>query len=383
MSVSREREAGQALSAVDARGLRRALLHWLTVVVVLVSVFSSVVNWVFVDREPQDPVATWLGGLENGRSRQLLSRTEAVVSDPTLSIFSNRVYRNAAGRIGGHEIVGVDRSGSRAEIRARVWWDGPDGAREREEVHVYPVHQVRRSGPFNDQWLLDDPDVAALSIHLPAPLDELSVNGEAVRPDADERAPDPQGPGGTWRYEALPGEYAIGLPESSYYAVDPSPVSHTVAFRDPSPATVALRIEPSPRMWQEVDDRIEAWLEDCMASEELSSEECPSSRRWASPQEPLEPSAAVTGAPEPEVTGVRWRLVSRPALVLVPDPADPLRWTADPHRPAEARLSYEEDGETVTERIEFPVRATVRSTGQSADVEVGLDRPGGSGAPAP
>lgn len=42
MSVSREREAGEALSAVDARGLRRTLLHWLTVVVVLVTVFSSV-----------------------------------------------------------------------------------------------------------------------------------------------------------------------------------------------------------------------------------------------------------------------------------------------------------------------------------------------------
>lgn len=373
MSVSREREAGEALSAVDARGLRRTLLHWLTVVVVLVTVFSSVVNWVFVDREPQDPVATWLGGLENGRSRQLLSRTEAVVADPTLSIFSNRVYRNAAGRIGGYEILGVDRRGSRAEIRARVWWDGPDGARDREEVHVYGVHQVRRSGPFNDQWQLDSPDAAALSIHLPAPLDELSVNGETVRPDPDERVPDPEGPGGTWRFEALPGDYAIGLPGNSYYTADPPLEPHTVAFREPAPATVALRIEPSPRMWQEVDDRIEEWLESCTASDELSPEECPSSRRWATPQEPLEPSAAATGAPDPEITGVRWRLVSRPALVLVQDPADPLRWTADAHRPAEARLSYEEDGETVTERIEFPVRAAVRSTGQSADIEVGLD----------
>ncbi|WP_424347808.1 hypothetical protein [Kocuria sp. CH-021] len=375
MSVSREREAGRALSAVDARGLRRSLLHWLTVVVVLVTVFASVVNWVFVDREPQDPVEAWLGGLESGSSRQLLSRTEDVVADPTLTIFANRVYRNAAGRISGHEILGVDRTGSRGEVRARVWWDGPDGTRAREEVHVYRVHQVRRTGPFNDQWELDSPDAAPLSIHLPAALDELSVNGESIRPDADERVPDPQGPGGTWRFEALPGDYAIGLPGHSYYVADPPLEPHTVAFRDPLPATVALRIEPSPRMWQEVDDRIEEWLEDCTASEELSSEECPSSRRWAAPGVPLEPSAAASGAPEPEITGVRWELVSRPALVLVQDPGDPLRWTADPYRPAVARLSYEEDGETVTERIEFPVRATVRSTGQSAEISVGLEQP--------
>ena len=112
-----------------------------------------------------------------------------------------------------------------------------------------------------------------------------------------------------------------------------------------------------------------------MASEELSAEECPSSRRYAAPQVPLQPSAAASGEPDPELTGVRWRLVSRPALVLVQDPGDPLRWTADPYRPAEARLSYEEDGETVTERIEFPVRAAVRSTGQSAEISVGLEQP--------
>lgn len=374
MSVSREREVGQALSAVDARGLRRTLLHWLTVVVVLVTVFSSLVNWVFVDREPQDPVESWLRGLENGSSRQLLSRTEAVVADPALTIFSNRVYRNAAGRISGHEILGVDHSGSRGEVRARVWWDGPDGARDREEVHVYPVHLVRRTGPFNDQWQLDSPDAAPLSIHLAAPLDELSVNGESIRPDADERVPDPQGPGGTWRFEALPGEYTIGLPGSSYYAADPPLELHTVAFREPRPATVDLRFEPSPRMWREVDDRIEEWLQGCTASEELSTEECPSSRRWAAPQVPLEPTAAASGAPGPQITGVRWRLVSRPALVLVQDPGDPLRWTADPYRPAEALLSYEEDGKTVRERIEFPVRATVRSAGQSAEISVGLEQ---------
>lgn len=374
MSVSREREAGEALSAVDARGLRRALLHWLTVVVVLVTVFSSVVNWVFVDREPQHPVEAWLGGLENGRSRQLLSLTEAVVADPTLSIFSNRVYRSAAGRIDGHEILGVDLGESHAEVRARVWWDGPDGTRVREETHVYQVHRVQRTGPFNDAWELDSPDAAPLSIHLPAPLDELSVNGESVRPDEDERVPDPRGPGGAWRFEALPGDYAIGLPGDSYYVTDPPLEPVTVAFRDPRPVTASLRIEPSPRMWQEVDDRIEQWLEDCMASEELSPEECPSSRRHGEPQDPLGPSLAappVLGEPGPEITGVQWRLVSRPSLLLVPDPEDPLRWTADPYRPAEARLSYLEDGEPVTERIEFPVRAAVRSTGQSADIEVG------------
>lgn len=375
MALPQRREPGAVLTAEDAHGLRRTLLFWLAAVVVLVTALSSAFNWFFVDRAPRDPVETWLGGIEDGRSRQLLSRAEAVTADPTLDIFANRVYRNAAGRISGHEVLGVEAQGDRAEVRARVWWDGPGGGgRVREEVHTYGVHQVERSGPFNNHWELDSPDVAPLSIHLPAPLDELSVNGESLRPDPDERVPDRTGAGGTWRFEALPGNYAIGLPGDSYYrSADPLPPV-PMAFRDPRPASVDLRIEPSPRMWREADERITQWLRTCMASEELAPEGCPGSRRHAGPEESPDLAAGIPdrdGGPEAEITDVRWQLVSRPALVLVGSPEDPLRWIADPYRPAEAQLSYLEDGEPVTERIDFPVLATVRSTGQSAEISVG------------
>lgn len=375
MAVPRRREPGDLRSAEDTNGLRRALLFWLTAVVVLVTGLSSAFNWFFVDRAPQDPVQTWLGGLEAGSSRQLLSRAEAVVAEPTLNIFANRIYRNAAGRISGHEVLDVDVQGDRAAVRVRVWWDDPDsGERVRQEVHTYRVHEVERSGPFNDQWELDSPDAAPLSIRLPAPLDELSVNGESIRLDPDERVPDPSGPGGAWRFEALPGDYAIGLPGNSYYRV-PEPLPPvTLAFRDPRPVTVDLDIEPSPRMWQETDERIEQWLRNCMAAEEPAPEGCPGSRRHTPEEDSPDLDA---GIPDPaaetdaEITDVRWQLVSRPALVLVGSPEDPLRWAADPYRPAVARLSYLENGRPVAERIEFPVVATARSTGQSAEISVG------------
>lgn len=372
------RAAGDVLTAEESRALRRTLLRWLAVVVVIVTVLSSVVNLVFVDRDPEGPVEAWLDGIADGRARQLLARTEPVLTDPTLSIFSNRIYRNAAGRISGHEVLDVRRAGDRAEVRVRVWWDAADGdGRRREEVHTYSVRRVQRSGPFNDQWALESPDVATLSIRLPATLDEISVNGESVRPDADERVPDPQGPGGTWRFESLPGDYAIGLPGDSYYQVVDPLAPRTVAFRDPRPVSVALQIEPSPRMWQETDDRIEQWLQGCMESDELDPDGCPSSERWAVPQgEPPEPSAAASrpvARADVEIDDVEWQLVSRPALVLGASPGDPLRWSADPYRPAVARLSYLENGERITERVEFPVRATVRSTGQDAEISVGLE----------
>lgn len=387
--MAQVRGTAGVLTAAEDRVLRRTLLRWLVVVVVLVTVVSSVANWVVVDREPQAPVEAWLGGIADGRSRQLLSRTGPVMTDPTLGIVSNRVHRSAAGRISGHEILDV-RPGpgpDRAEVRARVWWDTAQDGRRRAEVHSYGVHRVPRTGPFNDRWELDSPDVATLSIRLPATLDEISVNGQAVRPDAEERAPGPRSPGGTWRFEALPGTYAIDLPRDSYYRLAAPLPPATIAFRDPRPVSVALRIEPAPRMWRETDERIEQWLEECMESQSLDPEGCPSSERQVEPPEPLGLSVATTGmrgtTARREITDVRWRLLSRPALVLVESPGDPLRWSADPYRAAEAQLSYREDGERVTERVEFPVRATVRSTGRSAEISVGLgQRPPGAARPS-
>ena len=375
MPQTRERKAGQVLTVAESRDLRRSLLGWLVVVVVLVTVVTTVFNWVFVERDPQDPVDAWLGGIEDGRSRQLLAGAEAVVADPTLSVVPNRVYRAAAGRIDGHEILGVDVQGDHAEIAVRIRWDepGPDGLRE--EVHVYGVHRVERSGPLNDKWELDSPDTALLSVHLPAVLDELSVNGRTLRLDADESVPHEDGPGAAWRFQALPGTYVIGLPDDSYYELARPLAPPTLALRDPEPVSVELSIAPSPRMWREVDQRIEERIEQCMSSDELVPEGCPASLRHA--PEPGRPSpsavATATGSPAPAIERVQWRLVSRPALVLVPLPGEPLRWSALPYRQAEAQVSYLEDGERVAEHVRFPVRATVHSTGQSAEISVALE----------
>lgn len=374
MPRTRDREAGQVLTPAESRDLRRSLLGWLVVVVVLVTVVTTAFNWVFVERDPQDPVDAWLGGIEDGRSRQLLAGAEAVVADPTLSVLPNRVYRAAAGRIDGHEILGVDVQGGHAEIAVRVRWDGPGPDGAREEDHVYGVHRVERSGPFNDRWELDSPDTAQLSVHLPAVLDELSVNGQRIRLDADESVPHEDGPGAAWRFQALPGTYVIGLPDDSYYEPARPLAPRTLALRDPEPVSAELPIAPSPRMWRETDRLIEERIEQCMDSDELAPEECPASTRHA--PEPGRPSASAgapaTGSAAPRIERVQWRLVSRPALVLVPSPGEPLHWRALPYRQAEARVSYLEDGRRVAELVQFPVRATVHSTGQSAEISVAL-----------
>ncbi|ALU38874.1 hypothetical protein AS188_02955 [Kocuria flava] len=374
--MAQDREAQEALTATESRALHRTLRRWLLVVVVLVTGLATLVNWALVDREPEDPVRTWLQGLVEGRSRQLLSGTEEVRADPTLNVFSNRVYRGAAGRIDGWELLGTEVSGDRAEVRVRVHWDEPGGVRAEE--HVYGVHRVHRTGPLNDHWALADPDAAVVGVHLPAPLDAISVNGDVVRIDARERVPDAEGPGGTWRFEALPGRYAVGLPGNSYYEVDPPLEPVELDFRRPRRTDVDLRLSPSPRMWEETDARIREWLGECMAAEELAPEGCPASVRRAPGGAVLEPRPSGTPTrgstaveDDAEIEDVAWRLLSRPALVLVQDPEDPLHWTADPYRPAVAELSYREDGERVVERVEFPVGASVRSTGGSAEISVG------------
>ncbi|MBI6080774.1 hypothetical protein H8J90_14785, partial [Clostridium perfringens] len=74
------------------------------------------------------------------------------------------------------------------------------------------------------------------------------------------------------------------------------------------------------------------------------------------------------------VTDVKWELEKRPALVLQPEDNDPLTFHAQRYRPAIAKVTFREDGRTKTERVEFGLDVTTRSTGNNITTDVQLRR---------
>ena len=134
-----------------------------------------------------------------------------------------------------------------------------------------------------------------------------------------------------------------------------------------------LTFGPSPRMWETVDREIGAVISDCEGGLRLDLEKCPAPSSWAegaaSESENAQPDALPDG-----VSNVEWELEVQPALVLQPDDADPLQFHAQRYRPAVAKVTYREDGRAKTERVEFGLDVTTRSTGNDITTDVRLRR---------
>lgn len=367
------------------RRLRRSLWTWLIVVVLLISAGGTALNWFMVDRDPEEPVEDWLDAMVDGRSRQALALFGDSRGGTGAESMPNAAYRQAEGRISSWEIVDVQRDGDRAQVTASVRWpDGqvPEGAEHGEE-HTWSVHQVRRTGPLNDSWEMDGVDASTLTVAAPG-IRALSINGERIGLDSEDRTV-ADGAGGKWQWEALPGRFAVDLPEGDDYVlaepIDPA----EVLLGDPQPQEVVVELEPSPQLWAEVDQEIVRSVESCMDSTSVSPDACPASRRWAEGGVPRADAAdnAEIEVPESglkapkagaEISEVEWELVSRPPLWMVAeeDSDSQLDWVADETAQAEARLSYLEDGKRVEEIVSFPVHVDVTSDGRDAEIDVAL-----------
>lgn len=377
---------GRSAGGEHSRRLRRSLLLWLLVVVVLVSGAGTALNWVFVDRDPEDPVEGWLDAVADGRSRQGLALTADPTGGTGNAAMPNAAYRQAGGRIDGWEIVDVQRDGDTARVTASVRWpegEVPEGAQQGEE-HTWSVHRVSRTGPLNDRWELDRVDATTLTVEAPG-IRDITLNGEEMSLDPEDRAV-AEGGGGQWVWEAMPGRFAVGLPEDGDY-IQSGPIEPAeVSLQDPEPQRVSVGVEPSPRLWAKTDETIAQRIEGCMRASSVSPDDCPVSRRWAEGGVPraeagdeAEIESPEDGLDEPEagasISEIEWELVSRPSLLLVPDDStdSPLDWVASDHGTAEARLSYLEGDQQVEEIVRFPVRAEVRSDGSDAEIDVALE----------
>lgn len=371
--------------------LRRSLWTWLMVVVVAVTGTVAVVNWALVERNPQDPVESWLQSMVDGRSRQGLASFSTGFGYSGASALPNRAYRAAEGRIDRWEITRVHDHGETAQVSAKVWWtDGevPAGQTQGGE-YTWTVVKEHRTGPFNDSWAMSNHESATLAVNSPG-LATITINGVDQKLSPRDRAV-ADGGGGIWNWEAMPGEFDVGLPEDSDYILSAPLDPITVGLDDSSRHDVTISVSPSPNLWAEVDSAIEEKIQDCMAETTVAPTDCPSSQRWAdgnvpnaqAPQSPMATPSATTASPTPlgsptrgaAVDDVEWELISRPSLWLVPDEdsGSQLDWEASEHTTAQASLSYLEDGKRVEETIDFPVNVKVHSDGSTADIEISLD----------
>ena len=356
------------------RSLRRPLLVVVVLMVVVVVAWTTLINFLTVSRDPQDPVDEYFDRLEGGSARQVLAPLSSVRKDPTIQILPNPVYRNAADRPAGHDVVATAVHGNTADVTVDVRMG--DG---QECRLTYTVHKRRAWGALNDSWQLHERDNATVRVHLPAELDSLAVNGRTVRPDGAALRATDGSPARTWQFEGLPGVYRIGLPEHSYYVAG-NDASNRIDIRDPRPVAIDLDLTPSPRMWQSADDEVTRAIEHCESSPLVDAQRCPLPDEVAAgtAASATEAAPASSATPRPAggprvITDATWELESRPPLVLQPDTGQPLQYHAQRYRPAVAKVTYRDgEGQEVSERVRFGVEVSVHSTGDRAQTRVRL-----------
>lgn len=349
------------------RSLRKPLLLILAGVVVVVLLWSTVINFFLVSRDPQSPVEAYLSQLERGSARQVLAPLSIANNDPTIQILPNSVYRNSHDRPVGHEVVSVSERGTQADVQVDVRMG--DGQTHRV---TYTVDKLVSTGFLNDTWQLNDVDDVMVGVKLPAAVDALSVNGQTVRPDAAALRAADDGAARTWQFEGLPGSYDVAMPDDSYLLAS-THARGSINISDPQTLPLELSFKPSPRMWEAVDREIGVVISDCENGRRLDLEKCPAPSSWAegaaSESETTQPDALPDG-----VTDVKWELEKSPALVLQPEDNDPLTFHAQRYRPAIAKVTFREDGRSKTERVEFGLDVTTRSTGNNISTDVQLRR---------
>lgn len=354
------------------RSLCRPLVLILVAVVLAVSAWTAVANYLVVARDPEAPVDTYLSRLEGGSSRQVLAPLLVGGGDDLAQLLPNSVYRGAANRPVGHEFVGTEVRGEHAEVTVDIHLG--DGSTVRRS---YGVDQVTAWGPFNDTWRLHRRDETTVEVRFPGPLDALAVNGEKVRPDAESTsAPDASRPQArAWRFEALPGRYDIALPDDSYLLATKHAAAD-ISIRDARPAvTEELSVTASPRLWEEAEREVQQRLAACESVLRFDLSACPVPRELAraasSAQTERTPSPG-SGELPAGVSAVRWEVTSRPTLLLEQDDDDPLTFHAAHFRATEATVTWLEHGRQKKGTVRFGIDVTARTTGEQLSTEVRL-----------
>lgn len=343
--------AAGVLTAQNARTVRFRLAVTAILVSLVAAIVAAVGNYYSLPHTPEETAEHYLSALEKGDYLAGLDRSAYRSFEYTY--LPNAVYRAAEGRIESFSLTGTDYTATdRATARAVVTVDG------QEQSLYLPLHQVVRTGPYNDLWEFTAPTYRTLSLTSPVALGSITVNNRAVDLPEGRRS---QGDAGfSWQLPLLPGDYSFTLPADSYYTLAGSPaVTADLPGTGTDPALLNLEVRPSPRMWAETNSLVEYWLKRCESARRLDAPGCPTSSTHGS-----ESTA--------DITDVQWELIDRPAFYLVQDAARADTWRASRYRPATFELTYLADGKAQRETIDFYIGARVVSNGSHADISVGL-----------
>ncbi|WP_346845966.1 hypothetical protein [uncultured Rothia sp.] len=342
------RKAAGILTRSETRALKKRLL-WATLAVVLLgALITSVGNYIFVARTPAQAVEKHLGQIERGSYFWAIDRS--AYANNSVVFLKNSIYRKSPHRVENFAVESVFETGDSATVHVRVRVDGKD------ETVALDLVKDHKAGIMNDTWRLAEPEQKLLSLQNSFFVDKISINGSTVRlreSDA-QRSETEKKEILTWDVALLPGGFIFDMPQDSYYSMVGGPYEVNLGLTDSEIDPLEFKLRPSERMWSETNQKIDAWVQKCVASRSPVTEGCP-------------------GGSETSTEGVKdvhWELKERPVMYLEQDKNAADTWYASKYKPAKFTLTYTKNDKKITENISVDIDATVVSSGSTASIEV-------------
>lgn len=177
-------------------------------------------------------------------------------SDTGTSLFTEEVYDGAADRVTAYELEEVTVNGDEAVAEVRL-----EGLPGKESASLRLVRSGGRYGIFDDWTVAGGGLASVLEVELPEEATGSQVNGVDVDLDSSSQ----------W---VLPGTYRVDPYAGSRWLAGDAPET-TVAPDEGYAFADTGEPGPSEELLAAVQEEVDAWLEECAASDDLEPDGCP------------------------------------------------------------------------------------------------------------
>lgn len=209
---------------------------------------------------PELQVQAYLDALKKGDAEAALTLSGTKVEKTDL-LLTDEAYGNAEDKITRYTIADSSVEGDTATVTASITQGGEKYDQE------FSLTKAGKDAVIFDKWALEAPTIGVMSVGVVAPEDAVvEVSGIDASSARSE---------GAVELRALPGTYAVALGgDAVFYDAEPTSAS-VVGFGGEAAEAEPLVIALTDEGTQAATDAVDAWLDDCIASTDLTPSGCP------------------------------------------------------------------------------------------------------------
>lgn len=280
-------------------------------VVVLIGGGAIAANVMRAGNGPEKVVEKFLAAMVDGNAEDAMAIADPSISNVERVLLTNEIYQKASARPDGFTVLKTTEAEDSASVLVELRQNG---------VKSETTYQLLKTNPtlLNNNWSLKGIGTGLVSVQLAPEQSTILVNGVEV----DLAGINIEG-GYSYQLPALPGSYALDLPQTSKY-LSAEPATAVVSIQETgSGKSASLTPKPNAAFSAAVNEQVSTLLKACAAQKLLNPKDCPFSTYEYS-----------------DVRNISWEITKEPVVDVYAGSKDN-QWTLSTEKSGEAIASYE------------------------------------------